>query len=117
MVYPLDITSEEWSRIEEAKQLGINVDAFLRGAIASLPAPNQNGGHSIAETGNGASAKPMPQLRPTQSLVLPEYTKAERQAAVDFFREQSENPLTDAEEIQMADADFAELMRNLQEWR
>ena len=112
MVYSLQLTTDELERIEAAKSLGINVETFLKGAIASLPAAKRRRKPAALQP-----IPPMPQPRITQPHPLPEYTEEQRQAAIAYFEDRAKKPITDPEEIRQADKEFAELMQNLKEWR
>ena len=87
MTLTIDLTEEEFRRVEEARRHGVNVDAMIHGIIAGLPIP--------------ANIKPM---------------LSEKQKAAIALMHQwvAEDATDDPDEIARREADWEEMERNLE---
>lgn len=93
MTYNLDLTPEQMRRIQAAEQRGIDVSGLIQGVIANLPEE--------------------PAVYPEQTVPVDE-----KRSAISYFQTrllQAQN--ASPEELERADKDVAELMRNLNENR
>lgn len=110
MILPLMLTDEQMQRVQNARAIGINVDAMLLGIVNNLPpltlADLNNGDKGLHANGNGNSSHLIAHATPVAKPAEFTTSAAPRSLVEQWLEEDVTN---DPEFIRQAEEDWEEL--------